>query len=779
MSVPAFAGGGWTSVKSKNFFLVGDAPEPAMRGVAIRLEQFRQAFHQLFPDLKLDSGVRTNVIVFKDSASYRPFKPKKPDGTPDEAISGYFLAADDINYITLSIDGNKGDPYRTIYHEYVHYLLRSNAGGNDLPQWLDEGIAQYYETLRFMGDQQVLLGSAPDDYLSLLRHNKLIPLKTFFTTDNVSLHEQGDDLRSLFYLQAWAVVHYLIQNDKNKAVGGLDRFFTLLGSKESPEEAFKHAFQVDYDSLEAALNAYIARPTLPTTLVTFSSKVTADSALSTSAISETQADAYLGDLLYHADRLDEAEVFLRRAVALDEPSGIAFGALASLLIRQAKFADARKLLEKAIVRDPANHLNYFNLAYTVSRENEDSSGKVSKYSPETTKIMREALERSILLEPHFAESYRLLAFVDFVNNESLDEAVSLLKKGIALKPKHQDFDILLAQILLTQDKYDEARSIAADLVKTAPDTKVRSDAETVLKTVGEYTNARLEIVKESTIRQPWMQPLIFLKRSWLTQTDLADIDRDRTINNLNIILERPMRGESRMIGVIDRVTCSGGEIGYNIKSEGHDFTMTSRDFKSLRTAVLLEGENSFQVDCGASFAKTLSVLAFRPALDAKPQLTSITFVPDFFVLKTPEELASTRTVVVEDDMLRKGSSRTVESSVNDLKPEARWAAITEKLRAPQDGETREIGVIEKINCAGKSVVVNAVSAGKKLRLFSNSPQGVNVAWFSQKASQISLACDATPLAANALLTFKRTSDEDGELKALEFVPDNFALPPQH
>jgi hypothetical protein len=224
------------------------------------------------------------------------------------------------------------------------------------------------------------------------------------------------------------------------------------------------------------------------------------------------------------------------------------------------------------------------------------------------------------------------------------------------------------------------------------------------------------------------------------------------------------------------VTCSKGEIDYDVKSEGQSLTMTSRDFKSLRMAVLLEGENSFQVDCGVSFAKTLSVLAFHPAFNAKPELTSITFVPDFFVLRMPEEMASMRTVVVEDDTPRKGNNRTVESGVDDLKPEARWAAITEKLRAPREDESREAGVIEKIDCAGKSVTITALSAGKRLKLFSNSPQDVKLGWFSPKASQISLVCGVSPLAANVLLTFKRTNDTDGELKALEFVPDGFALP---
>ena len=143
VSARAYASGTWTSVHSKNFFLVGDASEPAMHDIAVRLEQFREAFGQLFPSLKLDAGVRTNIVVFKDAISYRPFKPKRTDGTPDDAVAGYFLGGDDVNYIAVSVDPSQGDPYRTIYHEYVHYVLHSNVGRTGVPRWLDEGLAQY------------------------------------------------------------------------------------------------------------------------------------------------------------------------------------------------------------------------------------------------------------------------------------------------------------------------------------------------------------------------------------------------------------------------------------------------------------------------------------------------------------------------------------------------------------------------------------------------------------------------------------------------------------
>ena len=765
-SASANAAENWTSARSANFFLIGNAPEPAMRDAASRLEQFREAFGQLFPDVKLNAGVPTRIVVFKDELSYRPFKPKRTDGTPDDAVDGYFLAGDDVDYIVASLDTGKGHPYRTIFHEYVHYLLHSNADMTDLPLWIDEGLAQYFETLQIFDGQQVLIGSPLANRLPQLRGNALIPLKTLFAAETATLQKQDDASRELFYARAWAVVHYLMQNDK--ADKPLSKLFTLAANKIVTEADLKTVFQIDLRSLETALSADLTNAAFPTTTVTVPKKIFPTAGVAVNPIQSS--DAYLGDLLAHGDRWDEAEPFLRRAIAAGDPTGIASSALGSLRIRQGKFAEARGLLEKAVARDGTNFLNYFNLAYAISREKADADGKVSKYSPEETKTMLNALQASIRLAPRFAESYHLLAFIDFVNCENPDEAVAMLRKGIALKPDASEFQILLAQVLLTQDKYDEAKSIAEDLVKKPSDATVRADAENVLKTVGEYVKARLVISSSLVMQSPWMQSLIVLKRSWLTRNDIDEIELNRQINNRNILLERPHPDEQRMVGTIERVSCSNGEIDYTVGSNGQTYVMTSTNFSSLRMAVLLEGENSFQIDCGVSFAKTRAVIAFRPPASpkARPQVTSISFVPDFFVLKAPEELASARSVVVEDDVPRK-------AIFEDLKPNERWDAISEKLRVAYKDESRVVMTLEKIDCDGKSVTVTAATSGKRFKFFSATPENVRVAWFSAAASQVPLVC-GRKLAANAVITFRPANNStDGDLIALEFVPDGFSF----
>ena len=63
------------------------------------------------------------VIVFRDEATYTPYKPLKQDGKVDVGVQGYFESGQDVNYITVTIGHGEDQAYRTIFHEYVHFVV--------------------------------------------------------------------------------------------------------------------------------------------------------------------------------------------------------------------------------------------------------------------------------------------------------------------------------------------------------------------------------------------------------------------------------------------------------------------------------------------------------------------------------------------------------------------------------------------------------------------------------------------------------------------------------
>lgn len=658
---PAMSAETWTQVRTKNFFLIGDASELEIRRAGARLEQFRETFRQLFPQMKLDGGIKTNVVVFKNNSTYAPFKPKRPDGTVDNAVAGYFQAGEDVNYITLSV-GDRSNPYSTIFHEYVHFLLDANVGRTDLPPWLGEGLAEYYETLQVLEGQRVSLGTPPDGHLSLLRQNDLIPFKTFLATDNSSLHRGGDDSRTLFYAQAWALTHYLLHSEKNKGGNHLDELLSSLKNDAAPGKVFDKMLGPDEAALETALRKYIDQPLPPNRLVAITQKVDLNAVVTAAPLSDSQAAAYLGDLLYHTRNLTEAEALLRKALAVDANSGIANMSLGLIYSQKKNFIEAKKYLEKAIVADKTNHLAYFNYAYAVSRESIGADGNVSEFPAAAANKMRDALHRAIAIDSGFAESYRLLAFVNLVNGIDLDGSVDLIKRGLAIRPGDQQFNLLLAQVYLLQERYEDARAIATKIAATASDAEIWAEAQGILRTVNKYFAEKDAGADESSDANRIFGPLppLILKRSAVSDADVAKYEEDRVLLNLNVLLEKPRFGEKQIVGYVDKITCTDNGINYTVTSGSERFSLVSNDFIGIKLGVLTEGERSFTLDCGASLGKQLTVLTFKPTPGVRPNvrghLLSITFVPDYFRLKTAEELANRRTVIIEDDKISKSRS---------------------------------------------------------------------------------------------------------------------------
>jgi len=122
----------WRSVRTNNLFVIGNADPEKLRQVAAWLEFFHSAFGRLVSRNVLDASVPTTVILFRDEASFTPFKPLY-QGRPAN-VAGFFQPGEDLNYIAISLDAGERDPFSTAFHEYVHLHLRDNVPNT--PLWL-------------------------------------------------------------------------------------------------------------------------------------------------------------------------------------------------------------------------------------------------------------------------------------------------------------------------------------------------------------------------------------------------------------------------------------------------------------------------------------------------------------------------------------------------------------------------------------------------------------------------------------------------------------------
>jgi len=620
----------WMRVRSKNFELVGNAAEKDIRRVAVKLEQFREVFRQIFSRVNFNSPIPTKVIVFRDANTFRNFKPVNDDGTPRDWVAGYFQSSEDVNYIVLSTEGEKAHPYSTIFHEYVHFLVSNDIGRTNAPPWFNEGLAEYYETFQIENDQKVSLGIKRDSHLQLLQKNKLIPFETFFNMDNYTLHRQGKDGVGLFYAQAWALMHYLMQSNSGAGNRQTSKFIDLVSNGKTAKQAFSEAFQIDYATIETELKKYVEQKNYRTSIINLKNKLVFESEMQASPVSEAEAKAVLGDLLYHSNRLTEAAALLEESLKLDAGSSLANTTLGLVKVRQEKFEEAEEYLEKAVALDDKNYLAHFQYAFVLSREGMTDFGFVSGYNRGQTEIMRESLKKAIALNPSFAESYNLYAFINVVRNEGIDEAFGFMNTALKLAPGNQWFLMRVAELHSRKEDFSNARRIAQKVFETAPDDRLRVYAKTTINNINSY-EAQLESIKNYNNGRRTQSDITDKP---LTEEELARLNEKVLLESINLNLRRLKAFEKRVLGFLTKIECIDEEVIYTIKVGNQNLRLRSENFDSLFLMSYDRDMSSEQIGCGMIKKETFAVVNYRPfnniKANAAGEIVSIEFVPKNF-----------------------------------------------------------------------------------------------------------------------------------------------------
>ena len=619
----------WVSAKSKNFHVIGNGGEKDVRRVATKLEQFRDVFTRLFQGLKFATNVPNTVVVFKSKSSYKPFNPGNN--------AGYFQSGEDVNYITLSTETNDDTPFSTIYHEYVHLLLNNNSG--NVPTWFNEGLAEYYSTFRVEDDRKVYLGDIIPQHILYLRQEKLLPLRTLFNVDQYSPYYNESSKRGVFYAQSWALLHYLLIGDESQRAPQLPKFLQLLAAQQPLDSAFQQAFQTTPEMLEKELRKYIDSNSFKLRLYTAKDKLEFDAGTQIAALSEADAQGYLGDLLLHTRDYKGAEERLQAALALEPQHLMANASLGLLRTRQNRYTEALSLLQKAAQADSSNYLVHYYYAFALSRVGLDKNDMVGQYAPQSVAAMRAELGKAIQLAPTFPESYSLLAFVNLVAGTQLEESAELLQRALKLAPGRKDLSLMLAQVYLRQQRLVLARETLEPLTQLQNDQRLRSSAVQLLDIV-----KGLEAVEADgglVIGAPEFGPRP--QRQGGDATDLGDkTPSPEELRNEAIRQAlRPVgKNETRVQGWFTKLECDNRSVAYFlVRGSERSYKIRSFNLSTVQLIAYTELAGG-SLNCGPRKSEENIIITFRPATDAKDakakidgDAIAVELVPKDFKLK--------------------------------------------------------------------------------------------------------------------------------------------------
>ena len=176
---------------------------------------------------------------------------KNSVGFTHKSLRGNYIVADLKGFDTRH-RASKQNALRTLKHEYIHYLTRnSQEFGDGLPLWLEEGLAEYWSTLR-VGKMRVSYGHLKKENFQKMVSKRPIPISKLITTRALPTNlAKGQEL----YAHATLITHFLMSDTKRAA--GLPQFVEAMRSGPSPEHAFRQWVQMSDGKLRHKLKRHV------------------------------------------------------------------------------------------------------------------------------------------------------------------------------------------------------------------------------------------------------------------------------------------------------------------------------------------------------------------------------------------------------------------------------------------------------------------------------------------------------------------------------------------
>lgn len=217
--------------------------DPEATAVLHQLEFARAFFEQ---SAKLRSPHARSPLIFVPATSDQFARMRGPS-----LAYGFYVPLPGRDAIVM--EGLEKAFRRAAIHEYTHLALQYSGGR--YPRWLDEGIAEYYSTLRSAG-ARAEYGHALPERLARLRSSPWLEIGELLARGP---QRRGTTALSedMFYSESWLLVHMLISSEPYRK--DWPAFRDEISRKgQSATEAFQSVYHRDLDQVRSDLRAYFA-----------------------------------------------------------------------------------------------------------------------------------------------------------------------------------------------------------------------------------------------------------------------------------------------------------------------------------------------------------------------------------------------------------------------------------------------------------------------------------------------------------------------------------------
>jgi tetratricopeptide (TPR) repeat protein len=511
----------WLRLQSAHFELLTDAGDRAGRDAIQRLERVRAVFGNA-PGAR-PAPLPVRAWLFRSDRDFHAFQPKS--GT-----DGFFQSGAERDHIVVR--GGSSEVDRVVQHEYVHLVLHHSTVS--LPQWFEEGMAEFYSTLEQRGEK-LLVGRVVEAHVRLLRSGEW----------------SGE---RAFYASSWAMVHMLNMDPRHRAA--LPRFVESMAGGAPPDLAFEEAFGKSRDAALVDVRAYVERGRFAVADIHFGSMNASE--VEVSEIATADADLAQVELALAVGR-DDSTAKLASRLRADSPEWHEAMGLLAL---------HRKDRDTAL-----GHLSRSNRPAAMFER-----AMLLRDTGAPRDQVRRALAEVVGRSPNHAEAQFLLGTL--LQDEGVHEAaIAPLESAARLLPRQSYFWHALALAYHAVGRSDDARGAARRAAVSAKNAQQSEMASAALRLVA----------RPSPPRAGLAGPSVALGEAWRKHEGDATIDGTlERIECLGTSARFHVRagGESRALLVVDP-----GQVLLNSASE-LTFTFACGPQPPRRVVAKIRGDRS-------------------------------------------------------------------------------------------------------------------------------------------------------------------------------------------
>lgn len=309
---------------SEHFVLISNARENIVRRAALRLEQIYEAYARHLPPRR-QRATRVQIVLVRSTAEYRQMLKKQVGDLLNPAYfdpaTNQIVCATDLQELADELDRlhkkhqelstllrqqqaalykiYKTNPpdeakqklvqlqlkiksadeenaktfakatrrlFQTLYHEAFHAYLAGFVyppGENEVPCWLNEGLAQIFET-GILEAGELRVGHADLERLKrvmeALRKEQFVSVADLLKADSDKFlvsHAESQQVSDEYYLGSWALAYYLTFEHWKLGTPELDEYVRSSSNRTEPLETFAKLVGVPLPAFEESFRRYL------------------------------------------------------------------------------------------------------------------------------------------------------------------------------------------------------------------------------------------------------------------------------------------------------------------------------------------------------------------------------------------------------------------------------------------------------------------------------------------------------------------------------------------